>query len=192
MDIGTWSGMYTYIFEALGFDFYGLEPRKPAVEFAQTKGVNVLHGSFPENIPPTLLNRKYHLIAMIEMIYYLHDLKQSLLQAREMREDNGVLLIKSHQGYSTYYDADYRHSYFNRYGDNVQGIPTLNSLQYWLGASGFKGIKIAASTDNRVLEKLNRTAVPMESADRFYILAGKALELPIHLHAHPPQGSHTR
>ena len=48
LDIGTWSGMYTYIFEALGFDFYGLEPQKPAVEFAQTKGVNVLHGSFPE------------------------------------------------------------------------------------------------------------------------------------------------
>src|SRR5438132_14219679 len=28
LDIGTWNGRYTYIFQALGFDSYGLEPQK--------------------------------------------------------------------------------------------------------------------------------------------------------------------
>jgi len=172
LDIGTWSGKYTYIFQALGFDSYGLEPQNQAGEFARSKGLKVIRGSFPDAIPQKLLRHKYHLIAMLEMIYYLHDLKKSLLRVRQLLEENGVLLIKAHQGDSKYYENN--NSYFSRYGDYVQGIPTLSSLQYCLDKSGFKVIKLGGLTEESVQKKLNCTTITMESADRLFILAGKA------------------
>ena len=174
LDIGTWTGRNTYFFKALGFDSYGLEPQKKAAAFGRGKGLKVLRGSFPDNVPPKLLSHKYHLIAMFEMIYYLQDLKKSLLKVKQMLEDDGVLFILAHQGYSKYYDYDYQNSYFSRYGDYVQGIPTLSSLQYCLDKAGFKVIKSAGITEESVQKKLNCTTVTMESADRLFILAGKA------------------
>ena len=173
LDIGTWSGKYTYIFQALGFDSYGLEPQKQAAEFARTKGLKVLHGSFPDHVPQKLLSHKYHLIAMLETIYYLKDVKKSLLKVKTLLNDNGVLLIQCHQGYSNYYDS--HHSYFTRYGDNVQGIPTLSSLRYCLDKSGFQIVKCAGGPQHSLPTQLNSTIVDMESADRLYIVARKAV-----------------
>ncbi|HEY3197862.1 MAG TPA: methyltransferase domain-containing protein [Nitrospirales bacterium] len=167
LDIGTWSGTYTHIFKALGYDSYGLELQKQAVDFARSKGLQVLPGSFPDRIPQKLLRHKFRLIAMMEMIYYLHDLKKSLLKVKTMLEDNGVLVIKAHQGSSKFYDCN--QSCFNRYGDYVQGIPTLRSLQYCLEKSGFKVIKFTGATE----DNLAWTGT-IESADRLWMLAGKA------------------
>jgi hypothetical protein len=173
LDVGTWSGKHTYIFNALGYDSYGLEPQKQAADFARSKGLQVLHGSFPDHIPPKLLKHKYHLLTMLEMIFYLHDLKQSLLKVKKMLDDKGVFLIQAHQGYSKYYDPGYKNSYFGRYGDYVQGIPTLASLRYCLEKSGFKVFKFTGATENRLQEQFDFASGGLETADRLYVLARK-------------------
>lgn len=166
LDIGTWCGTITYIYEALGFDSYGLEPHQEAAVFARSKGLQVFRGAFPDDVPRTLLSGKYKLISMLDTMYYLHDLKKSLSKVRKMLKDDGVFLMTCHQGYSPYYDESLGKSYFSRYGDHVQGIPTPNALQYALEKSGFNILKtlcLAASKN-----------VPVQAADVLGILSGKA------------------
>jgi len=82
-------------------------------------------------------------------------------------KDDGVFLIACHQGYSSYYDESQGHSYFSRYGDYVQGIPTLNALQYCLERSGFNILKTVGIAAGKI--------VPALRADFICILSGKAL-----------------
>lgn len=167
LDIGTWCGRYTYLYQALGFDSYGLEPHKEAASFARSKGLQVSQGAFPDDAPRTVLSGKYKLISMIDMMYYLHDLKKSFLKVRKMLKDDGAFLIACHQGYSPYYDESQGHSYFSRYGDYVQGIPTLNALQCCLERSGFNILKTVGIATGKI--------VPAPGADFICILSSKAL-----------------
>lgn len=77
----------------------------------------------------------------MEVIYYFQDLKKSLDYVHSMLVDEGILLIKCHQGLSRWYRD---HSYFSRYGDHVQGIPTLQSMRYCLSNAGFEIVRISA------------------------------------------------
>lgn len=163
LDIGTWSGTFTYICETFGFDAYGLEPHQEAVAFACSHGLQVLRGAFSDDVPPTLMNGKYNLISMLDSMYYLHDLKKSFSKVRDLLHADGLFLIVCHQGYSPYYDEIHSHSYFSRYGDNVQGIPTLKGLQYSLARTGFNILKITYP----------ETIVSWKE-DRICVLAGKA------------------
>ena len=173
LDIGTFNGKYTYIWEALGFDSYGLEPQDKAAEFAKTRGLKVFCGSFPDAIPSELLEEKFSLISMLEMVCYIHDLKAGLLKAKELLDDDGLLLIQCHQGYSRYYDSN--NSYFSRYGDNVQGIPSLGSLLYCLSKSGFDVVKYAGFVDTDFEKKLHYKVLNMDNADRLVLLAKKVM-----------------
>lgn len=129
----------------------------------------------------------------MECIYYLGDLKYSLHKINHMLSDDGFVLIKCHQGYSRYYDDN---SYFSRYGDSVQGIPSLSSLDYCLKKTGFEIVKTmgeCCSPDllppilrlhtfsllRRGVAKLyqsimlNLTLADIQRADRLVILAKK-------------------
>lgn len=163
LDIGTWNGEFTHIYGVLGYESYGLEPHKEAVAFACSKGLRVFQGAFPDDVPRKLLSSKYKLISMLDTMYYLHDLQKSFLKVRRMLKDDGVFLVACHQGYSPYYEANLDHSYFSRYGDYVQGIPTYDALQYCLNRSGFKTLGIVASDNG-----------PVHKSDRFGILSGKS------------------
>ncbi len=170
LDIGTFDGQLTYVFEDMGFESYGLESQKRAVEFAQSHGLKVFEGSFPNDIPAELLQQKYTLITMSEMIYYLNDLKEALLKVCSMLESNGLFIIKAHQGHSRYYIYN---SYFRRYRDHVQGIPTVESLNHCLKEAGFKLVKYYGFTDNESYNELNYTDVEIETADVLYIVCQK-------------------
>jgi len=166
LDIGTWCGRHTYLYEALGFDSYGLEPHREAVAFACSNGLQVFPGAFPDDVPQKLLSSKYKLISMLDTMYYLHDLQKSFLKVRKMLKDDGVFVITCHQGYSPYYDESQGHSYFSRYGDYVQGIPTFSALQNCLERSGFAIMKTGGIEAGKI--------VPASGADLFCILSGKA------------------
>lgn len=84
----------------------------------------------------------------MDAVCYLNDLKKSFMRVSEMLQDDGFFLIKCHQGRSRWYDT---HSYFSRYGDNVQGIPTLDSLYYWLEKTGFQPIHVMGMNSPDVL-----------------------------------------
>jgi hypothetical protein len=135
LDIGTFSGIFCRTLNNIGFEAYGLESIREAADFANSKGLRVFKGSFPEKVPSQLLLMKYKLISMMESIYYLVDLRKSLFLIRSMLDFGGYLLIKCHQGNSKYYN-DPKITYFSRYGDYVQAIPTHNSITYCLQDSG--------------------------------------------------------
>ena len=143
LDIGTFEGRFCFILGSLGFKAYGIEPQENVVRFAKKHGIEVFLGSFPGAVPQELCQRKYDLISVMESIYYFDDMKKTLRMINTMLTDDGRLLIKAHQGHSRYYDAC---SYFSRYGDSVQCIPTLKSLRYYLQMSGFKIVRIVGET----------------------------------------------
>lgn len=192
LDIGTFDGSFCRILEMLGFRAFGLEPQLEAVNHARKYGINVYAGSFPDAIPDELNRNKYALISLMECIYYLADLRLSLQSINQMLIDNGCLLIKCHQGYSRYYE---KNSFFSRYGDYVQGIPSLASLHHCLGKTGFKIVKILGECSPDLLPfplslpsvpflrstvarfyqllMLNWTLMGIQKADRLIILAQK-------------------
>lgn len=137
LDIGAFLGRFCRTLEYIGFNAYGLEPQENAAQFARNKGVRVFNGFFPDNIPSDLLNMRFTLISMMESIYYFIDLKKSLLRVNEMLRNGGFFLIQCHQGKSKYYSKK-ENSFFKRYGDYVQAIPTMDSLKYCLENTGFE------------------------------------------------------
>ena len=170
LDIGTYDGRLTYVFGDLGFESYGLESQDRGVAFAQSHGLKVYKGAFPNEVPEVLAKQKYALITMSEMIYYLTDLKEALSKVYSMLQNNGFFMIKAHQGNSKYYN---NHSYFSRYRDNVQGIPTLESLNYCLNKSGFSTLKFQGFTDYELCEEYNYIDVEIETADVLYVVCQK-------------------
>lgn len=192
LDIGTFEGRFCYILNSLGFKACGIEPQKNAVDFARKHALEVHLGSFPDAIPHELRQKKYDLISVMESIYYFDDIGNALRTMNSMLNDDGRLLIKSHQGYSRYYDNN---SYFSRYGDNVQCIPTIGSLRYYLRLAGFDIVKILGEIPAELLPlgmgsiksiflrkavtkmyniaMLERTSIDVERADRIMVVAKK-------------------
>jgi SAM-dependent methyltransferase len=135
LDIGAFDGRFCYILESIGYKSYGIETQENVAKYARQKGLRVFTGAFPQAIPEDLAKLKFDLITVMEALYYFIDLRESLFKIGDMIKDDGFLLVKCHQGNSRYYD---KNSYFFRYGDAVQGIPTVSSLKYCLEKSGFR------------------------------------------------------
>ena len=159
LDIGSFTGRTVNILNSAGFDAYGLEIDEGAVAFANSHSLKVYSGVFPNKIPLNISQEKYSLITVLECIYYFSNLKISLIKIHELLEPNGFVLIKCHVGSSPYYDKP-GNSFYSRYGDYVQGIPTERSLRYCLMNSGFKilyvtrlaeSVKINIETRNKQL-----------------------------------------
>lgn len=194
MDIGSFDGRFCHTLSEIGFDAYGLEPQENAALFARSKGLKVYAGSFPEDMPDKLDAMKYSLVSIMETLYYMHDLKGVLQKIHSLLDDGGFLLLKCHQGNSRYYD---KYSYFSRYGNNVQGIPTLDSLKYCLDKTGFQVVCVTGITSpdllpfninwlapgilKRVVAKLYNmimlqfTLLGIAKADRLVLLAKKGI-----------------
>ena len=147
LDIGAFNGCFCYILNHLGFDAYGLEPQSDQVEIAKQRDLKVYQGYFPDNIASTLLGQQYDLITMMEVVYYFEDIKTALKKTHELLSENGICLIKLHHGESHYYE-DSSISLFSRYGDQVQSIPTVYSINHWLNKCGFKLLEILPYPDN--------------------------------------------
>jgi SAM-dependent methyltransferase len=144
LDIGAWSGEFCFVLGALGFKAYGLEPQEKVAQFARQKGLNVFAGSFPNNIPREIESIRFDFISVLEAVYYFTDLKKSLDKLASLLNDGGYLLLKCHQGKSRYYrNSDV--SLFQRFGDNVQAIPTVDSLRHCLTKCGFEIVEAKAA-----------------------------------------------
>ena len=182
-----------FILEELGYNAYGLEPQDTAVKFARDKGLKVYTGSFPDIIPGELLKIKFKLICFTEVMCNFGDLKQSFDLVNEMLLPNGYLYIKIHQGKSEFYRNN---SLFSRYGDYIQNMPTLDSLNYYVGKNGYKlchlsGMSLNINCFQKILshKSLNRYALlidqllqkirelvflDIQKADRLVLLAQKS------------------
>ncbi len=137
LDVGAYTGGFVDNLKSIGFSAYGIEPQNNAVSYAQKEGLNVFSGTFPDNIPGNIPQDGYLLISFLESIYYSTNLKQTLDKASQVLSDNGYLLVQNICGSSSHFE-DENVSYFERYNDYVQVIPTYESIQYWLIHSGFE------------------------------------------------------
>ena len=193
LDIGAFDGRFCHILESMGYRSYGIEVQEKVAQYARQNGLRVFSGAFPDMIPKEFVKMKFNLITVMEAIYYLVDLRKSILKITDMLEESGHLLIKYHQGNSRYYDQK---SCFSRYGDTVQGIPTVSSMKYCLEKSGFRivciqgedlpdlmpwGIgsmrdgfpkKVFAKIYNSLM--LHYTLIGINRADRITVLAEKS------------------
>lgn len=138
LDIGTWTGRDTYVCGQMGFDSYGLEPDGAAAAFARSQGLQVFTGMFPYDVPHELSSQKYSLVISNGSICYFHDLRDSLAKVRRMLSPEGVLLIQCPHGSSSYYEERFGNSFYSRYLDAVQGIPTPEAMESICRKSGFQ------------------------------------------------------
>ena len=141
LDIGTYDGRFCAIMRSMGFDAHGLEPQDSVARHARERGLDVHTGAFPDGMPAALESMPFDLISMREVICYFVDLRKALEKANAMLSPGGHCLIKCHQGNSRYY-AVTGDPFFKRFGDNVQAIPTLESMVYWLESTGFDVIDV--------------------------------------------------
>ncbi|MBI2470409.1 MAG: methyltransferase domain-containing protein [Planctomycetes bacterium] len=144
LDIGTYTGQFCYLLKEAGYASYGLEMDGGAVDVAREKGLNVYKGAFPDEMPQEVLRERYSFVSLKEMIYYIVDLKRAMAKLKDILVPGGKVLIKCHQGKSRYYDT-HENSYFSRYSDYVQGIPTVESLKFILERAGFDIIRLFGS-----------------------------------------------
>jgi len=145
LDIGANNGKFCMQLEHLGISAIGIEPQETLVNLARTHDLNVVSGTYPDEIPDTIRCSKYDLISMNEVICYFSDLKKSLEVASALLSDNGILFIKSYNGEN---DVRRNHnSLFYRPGDYIQAFPTLSSIQFWLVDSGFEIIEMIPGPD---------------------------------------------
>lgn len=192
LDIGAFIGRFCSTLDSAGFEAYGLEPQENAAHFAKEKGLRVFYGAFTENIPDELLKIKFGLISMMESIYYIVDLRKGLLKVNEMLKEGGFFLIQCHQGKSHYYNTSKGNSFFKRYGDYIQGIPTYDSVKYCLNNTGFTLVQVEAlpidfvkilykgvrfkrlfSPAGTALNKIYVLTSDIQTADKLIILAKK-------------------
>ena len=89
-DIGTRFGGFVTKLNENGIDAHGIEADNELLKFAKSK--KVTHGYFDENYKP---ERKYDLICLTEMLYYLYDSISILNHAKTLLTDNGMIFIST-------------------------------------------------------------------------------------------------
>jgi len=88
LDVGTRFGGFVNKLNKFGVDAYGIEADDNLLKFAVTKKVE--WGYFDENY---ISNKKYELICLTQMLYYLPDNFSILNHTKNMLIDNGVIFI---------------------------------------------------------------------------------------------------
>jgi len=191
LDVGGHIGGFIYNLQEIGYDTYGLDIYKNAVDFAIRMGQNMYQSQFIEDLPYSIESKSFSLITFMESLYYFKDPKTVLLKTKSLLNQNGLLVIQTINGDSKYFK---NHTFFSRYGDNVQFMPTFKSIKYWLEDLNFNVLEIIALPRFSInqllkydksfksiirkcglflnhLDYKNRT--PLESSDKLIIIARK-------------------
>ena len=132
LDVGCAEGSFVADLQEAGVSATGLEPLAGLVHFGQHAGLDIHRGYFDLDGLAGLENERFDLITMRESIYYLADLRQSLVLIKKLLHPQGWLYIKAHQPQSCWY---WRYpDRLRRFGRYVQGMlpPTAlrNILQH--------------------------------------------------------------
>jgi len=88
LDIGTHYGSFVAQLNKLGIDAHGIEANAEYVKFAVTKKIEWDY--FDESYQS---NKKYDLICLTQMLYYLPDSYSILRHTKNMLTDNGLIFI---------------------------------------------------------------------------------------------------
>jgi SAM-dependent methyltransferase len=90
LDVGSYYGTFVKSLTDMGMDAEGIEANQNLVRLSVTDKVR--HGYFDENFDS---NKKFDLISLTQMIYYLPDSFVILKKCHEMLNDDGLIFIST-------------------------------------------------------------------------------------------------
>lgn len=90
LDIGCGPGDLLAEASAFGWDAFGVDPSSLAIAIAERKGLKVLCGLFPEDVPKT----SYDVISIIYTLEYIEHPKLMLMECNRRLKPMGVLALQ--------------------------------------------------------------------------------------------------
>jgi len=93
LDVGCFSGIFLDVAKKRGWDVVGIEPSHWGRKIAQERfGLKVLEGTLEE---ASLEEASFDVVTMIDTIEHLRDPKKTLLEARRILKENGIVYIST-------------------------------------------------------------------------------------------------
>ena len=89
-DVGCWTGSFMVAAQDRGWDTWGVDPSRWAVERARGKGLRVGQGGLGDE---ELARRRYRLVAMCDVLEHLPDPVEAVHTLRKLVEPDGVLYL---------------------------------------------------------------------------------------------------
>ncbi len=91
LDVGASAGLFMRIARENGFDVYGIEPSKWAVEYGKSffKLDNLIEGDFLEKE----INEKFDVITMLDLVEHLSNPLKALEKANKLLNEDGLLVV---------------------------------------------------------------------------------------------------
>jgi len=91
LDVGCGWGLALLYFKNKGFDCYGFDPAKEAVDYGCKKGLKIKHAGLEGmNV---FENKKFNMVTMFNVLEHLADPVKSISQIKDILLPNGILMI---------------------------------------------------------------------------------------------------
>jgi ubiquinone/menaquinone biosynthesis C-methylase UbiE len=90
LDVGAYTGVFVDIAAQHGWDAWGLEPSRWAVEQAAARGLQIVQGTLESADLP---DAHFDVVTMWDVIEHLTDPRQALLHAHRLLTPNGLLVV---------------------------------------------------------------------------------------------------
>lgn len=137
-DIGCGNGDYIEEMQKYGYEVYGVEPNKTAVDYCRSKGLNVVQG-YAEHLPYEEL--KFDVVRMWNVLEHTISPQKALFESNRILKMGGYLLL-----YVPNFDSIDR-KVFGRYWGNLEVPRHLHHFRYvtlklYLELTGFRIEKI--------------------------------------------------
>lgn len=90
LDVGAYIGVFVEVAQALGWQAYGIEPSRWAVQIAQARGLSVYEGTMDS---PLLQGRRFDAITMWDVIEHFDDPAGELRRAFDLLQPGGLIAV---------------------------------------------------------------------------------------------------
>jgi ubiquinone/menaquinone biosynthesis C-methylase UbiE len=90
LDAGAYTGVFVEIADQHGWEAWGVEPSRWAVEQARSRGLHMVQGTLETADLPV---DHFDVVTMWDVIEHLTDPKEALVQARRLLTSNGLLVV---------------------------------------------------------------------------------------------------
>jgi ubiquinone/menaquinone biosynthesis C-methylase UbiE len=90
LDVGAYTGVFVEIAAQHGWDAWGVEPSRWAVEQARARGLQIVQGTLETADLP---EAHFDVVTMWDVIEHLTDPREALQRARRLLKPNGLLVV---------------------------------------------------------------------------------------------------
>lgn len=171
LDIGCSWGGYLYKMKSFGWDVYGLELNKKAVEFARNElGLNNIKNGFIEDI--SFENNFFDVINMSMVLEHLHDPLNALSKANLWLKTGGQLIL-SVPDISGFEARLFKDKAYTLHVPQHLNHFTPRTIRFFLGKTGFKIEKIIHQKGDTDLIK---SAGYLDNKILFHVLSNKIIK----------------